>query len=112
MTTHDLINVLEQAITERNNERGIGGAAAVARLLGVSDSQLSQFRRGTYPNPSLLLQRIREAFGGESVSCPELGEISLADCAEHKRRSSVSCNSFYVRMYNACRNCPNNGGKP
>ena len=104
MTTADLKAILEQAIAERNDERGKGGAVKVARLLGVSESHLSQYRKGTYPNPEPIIRRIREVFGGETVNCPELGEITLAECSGHKKRSPVT-DSYYARMYRACQQC-------
>ena len=110
MTITDLNARLEQAIAERNDGRGKGGAAAVARLLGVSDSHLSQYRKGTYPTPEPIRERIREVLGGESVACPELGEITLSDCSGNKKRQPTT-DSFYARMYRACQNCQHNTGR-
>jgi len=104
MTTTDLKAILEQAIVERNNERGKGGAVKVARMLGVSESHLSQYRKGTYPNPEPIMRRIREVLGSETVPCPELGKITLAECSAHKKRQPMT-DSFYARMYRACQQC-------
>ncbi|MBT0665721.1 hypothetical protein KI809_15535 [Geobacter pelophilus] len=111
MTDNDLRKILEQAITERNDKHGKGGAAKVAIILGMSQSQLSWFRKGTYPNPEPILEKIREVFGQEVIFCPEIGAIPFADCAAHKKRLPTT-DSFYARMYRACKCCPNNGGKP
>lgn len=108
MTTADLKTLLEQQISARNDARGKGGAAKVAKMLSVSDSQLSQYRSGAYPCPETIEQRIREKFGNETVNCPELRcEISLADCSGYKRREPTT-DSFYARMYRACQKCANN----
>lgn len=104
MTATDLTTCLEQAIAERNDQRGLGGAAKVARLLGVSQSHLSQFRKGTYPTPEPILRRIREVLGGETVACPEMGQITLADCSAHRKRPPMT-DSFFARMYRACQQC-------
>lgn len=104
MTVTDLNAILEQEIAERNDGKGKGGAAKVARLLGISDSQLSQYRKGVYPSPDVIRQRIREVLGGESVDCPELGQLTLADCSAHKKRQPTT-DSFFARMYRACQKC-------
>lgn len=104
MTTADLDARLAQAITERNDEKGKGGAAKVARMLGISDSQLSQYRKGDYRAPDTIRQRIREVLGGETVTCPELGEITLAECSGYKKRQPTT-DSFYARMFRGCQNC-------
>jgi DNA-binding transcriptional regulator YdaS (Cro superfamily) len=112
MTPLDLDNRLEQAISERNDPvTGKGGAAQVARMLGISDSHLSQYRKGTYTSPGPIREKIREVLGGETVECPELGEISLADCSALKRRAPTT-DSYYARMFRACKKCPHSGGKP
>ncbi len=104
MTAVDLLALLEQAIAERNDKRGKGGAAQVARMLEVSDSAVSQFRKGTYPSPETIQTRIRLVLGGETVPCPELGEITLAECSGHKKRGPTT-DSFYARMFRACHAC-------
>lgn len=109
MTATDLDKILEQAIAERNDAAtGKGGAAQVARRLGISESHLSQYRKGTYPAPGPIRERIREVLGGETINCPELGEITLAECSGHKKRQPTT-DSFYARMYRACKSCPHNG---
>lgn len=104
MTTADLKAILEQAIVERNDDKGAGGAVKVAALLGISESALSQYRRDKYQAPAAIERRIREVFGGETVPCPELGEITLAECSGHKKRQPMT-DSFYARMYRACQQC-------
>lgn len=105
MTVPDLDQRLEAAIAERHDAAsGKGGAAKVARMLGISDSQLSQYRKGVYASPDTIRQKIREVLGGETVACPELGEITLAECAAHKKRPPMT-DSFYARIYRACRRC-------
>jgi hypothetical protein len=104
MTTTELRTILEQAITEHNDARGKGGAAQVAKKLNISDSQMSQYRKGTYAAPDAIERRIREVLGGETVACPELGELTLAECSGHRKRQPTT-DSFYARMYRACKQC-------
>jgi DNA-binding transcriptional regulator YdaS (Cro superfamily) len=113
MTRTDLHAVLEAAINERNDlATGQGGAAKIAALLGISESRMSSYRKGTYAAPHTIDPIVREILGGETVSCPEMrGEITLAECAANRRRKPTT-DSFYARLYRACKRCQNNGGNP
>lgn len=104
MTSVDCRTLLEQAIAERNDSRGKGGAAQVARILEVSDGMISQYRKGSYPNPENVERRIREVLGGETVDCPELGMVTLAECSGHRKRGPTT-DSFFARMFRACQTC-------
>lgn len=106
MTQTDLLKLLKEKIAETSQ-------AHVARLLGyTSGSPLSQILSGTYKgSPDTILQRVREVFGGETVQCPVLGEISLARCAEKRKLPFAATNPQRVALYRACQKCPHNGGK-
>jgi DNA-binding transcriptional regulator YdaS (Cro superfamily) len=104
MTRLELRAILEQTIAEHNDSKGKGGAAAVAKKLNISDSQMSQYRKGTYAAPDAIERRIREVLGGETVACPELGEITLGECSGYRKRQPAT-DSFYARMYRACKQC-------
>ena len=106
MTRTDLMTLLNQKVAETSQ-------AHVARLLGISDSAVSQLRSGTYKGaPDAILQRVREVFGDETVQCPVLGEIPLARCAEKRKLPFAATNPQRVALYRACQKCPQNGGKP
>lgn len=104
MTATELRTILEQQIAEHNDKSGKGGAAHVARMLGISDSQMSQYRKGSYAAPEAIERRIREVLGGETVDCPELGNLTLAECSGYRKRQPTT-DSFYARMFRACKNC-------
>ena len=105
MTQIDALDLLRNKCAETSQAR-------VARDLGCSPSAINSILKGSYPNPEHILQRVIEVYGGLFVDCPELREqIPYRECAEHRRRGPVGCNSFYVRMYNACRDCTKNNAK-
>lgn len=109
-TPEYVLPILERAIAERNNSKGVGGATKVAEELGTSPSMVTQIRNGNYPEGSLQkwYAEIVAKFGHETVNCPELRcEINLASCTEHKRRQPTA-DSFYARMYRACQACDQN----
>lgn len=106
MTQADLMTLLNKKVAETSQ-------ANVARILGVSDSAISQLRSGTYKGaPDALLQRVREVFGDETVNCPVLGMIPLGRCAEKRKLPFAATNPQRVELYRACQKCPQNGGKP
>lgn len=106
MTQTDLMTLLGRKVAESSQ-------ANVARLLGISDSAISQLRSGTYKGaPDAILQRVREVFGDDTVNCPILGETPLGRCAEKRRLPFAATNHQRVALYRACQNCPQNGGKP
>ena len=93
--------------------------AAVARRIGLSPSAISMVLRRRYGvdgrrgNLATVEDRVRAELMGDSVACPAVREdISLARCLEWRERAKEfhPINSERVRMYRACRACPNNGG--
>jgi hypothetical protein len=107
-TPEYVLPILERAIAERNDGNSSGGAARVAVELETSDSLISQLRAGTYPKPEKRwYPLIIETYGNETVDCPELGEITLAECSGHRKRGPTT-DSYYARMYRACKGCKHN----
>lgn len=99
MTHPDLMELLRQKCGEL-------GQAEVARRLDKSDSAISQVLSGKYQgSPENILQRVEEVFGGTTVDCPILGQISLSKCAEHRRRPFAATNPTRVALYRACKGC-------
>lgn len=81
--------------------------AAVARRLGVSASMLSQALRRRYPGDMARLEElIRAALMGETVQCPELGEIVRSRCLSVQIRPLSSSSPLALRLHRACRACP------
>ena len=100
MTYPDAMKLLTQKVNEM-------GQAKVGRMLGyTSGSIVCQVLSGTYPaGTEVFLSKVIEVFGGLSVECPEMrGEITLAECARHRRRKPTA-DSFYASMYKACKHC-------
>lgn len=111
--TRNVLDLLERAIADRNDDHGKGGQAAVARELKCSSSLLTQVRKGDVPLSAELRENILSNYSGETVPCPELRtDIPYGDCAAHRRREPTT-DSHLARMYRACRRCQHNqGGKP
>lgn len=104
MTTTDLMQLLRQKCEEYSQSR-------VASALGYSPGAISAALKGTYNGGKmdLLLRRVAEVFGSETVSCPILGEIPLGKCAFHRRREFAATNPMRVTLWRACRQCEKEG---
>jgi hypothetical protein len=99
MTYPDARKLLDDKVAEH-------GQAAVARMLGISDSAISQLRKGTYhAAPDQILNRVVEVFGGLTVECSALGEIPLSRCAEERKKPFTPANHQAVRVWKACQTC-------
>ena len=93
------------------------GQAAVAKAIGKSAGAVSQVYHDKYgADTSLFLERYWEVFGGQNVTCPVLGEITLTKCAFHRRREFARTNHVRVALFRTCPNCtpplspPESGG--
>lgn len=88
------------------------GQAEVARRIGRSGSTISQILSGKYcGDPAAVLQLIDETFGGSTVECPVLGEITLNRCANQRKKPFAATNPVRIALYAACKECEHNGGK-
>lgn len=103
------LELLDQAVLARNDETtGVGGQAAVGKILGCSGSLISQLQSVTYPSPAKWYRLIIEKFGNETVQCPYLGIIPLERCAEEKKAPFGAVSAAYARQRRACRTCEQN----
>jgi hypothetical protein len=90
---------------------------AVAKKLGVSDSQVSIAIGKTYAgNYSRLEARVRGELMNERVQCPVLGDITTRRCvdaqAHNTKANYAPTNGMRVELRRACLICPNaNGGE-
>jgi transcriptional regulator with XRE-family HTH domain len=102
MTREDLMNLLRRAVKEH-------GQSTVARKIGRSPSAISQILSGTYKGePSAILHRVEEEFGGVMVDCPVFGcPIPLKRCADERRRLPRYTNPVARMLTNACPTCKN-----
>lgn len=89
----------------------MGTQVAVAKVLGVSSSTVSQALKSHYVGDvDALGQRIRGALMNELVSCPVMGALSAKHCLDYQTRPLVFTNPLRVRLYRACKTCPNRQG--
>lgn len=100
MTVTDLLTLLKKEVEAK-------GPAQVAREIGYSAAAVSQVANDKYPgDPTNILTRVEEIYGGSTVDCPGLGEeISLAKCADWRRKQFGNTNPLRVRMFQACKIC-------
>lgn len=103
MTTIDAMALLREILQSHTQ-------AEVARRIGKSSAAICSILKGTYPNPGPILDLVVEKYGGLTVNCPALGEISLEECGEHRRRPPTA-DSYHARMWRACRQCEKEGKK-
>jgi hypothetical protein len=87
--------------------------AAVAKALGRSASMISAVLAATYAQKGGDLgdieRRVRGLWMGEAVSCPAKGaSISTTQCDATRRRRFSASSPAAIRLYHACRTCPNN----
>lgn len=99
MTEHDLLQLLKQKTAEL-------GQSNVARALSYSSAAISQILSGTYRGDSTnILQKVREMYGGISVQCPILDQITLELCANQRRKDFAATNPQRVKLYQSCKKC-------
>ncbi|MGO4735945.1 transcriptional regulator [Bosea sp. 2KB_26] len=81
---------------------------AVARRLGYSDAVISHVLAKKYPGDvDKVFATIRGLLMGETVDCPELGELRRDQCLRNQARPFNPTNSTSARLFHACRVCPN-----
>jgi len=83
--------------------------AAAARKIGRSGALINQVLRNKYPGRlDRVGQDVARVLSDTPVACPVLGEISGAACLSHQRAPYNGTNHMTVKLYVACRKCPNN----
>jgi hypothetical protein len=103
MTNDDRLNLLREAVIEQ------GSQAKAGKMLGYSSATISQVLSGTYGGQlDAFLTRVKEVFGRGQVDCPIMGAIGYPQCVEERRRPFCAANPHRVRMFQACRQCPDN----
>lgn len=102
MTRTDRIALLERAIAESSQ-------AEVARRIGRSAAAINQIVKGSYSgNPETILELVAAEYGCETVECPVMGRVSLAQCMENRNRPFAATNPIRVQLYRACKVCERN----
>lgn len=81
-------------------------ASAVARRLGYSDAVVSHVLAAKYPGDlGKVFSAIRGLLMGETVDCPENGEMRRDLCLRLQAKPFNPSNSASARQYYACRGC-------
>ena len=76
--------------------------------IGYSPAVVSQILSNAYPGDvDRVAQKVRGALLGHRVICPVLGEIGKDICIEQQGKPFSSSSSMRVRLYHACKTCPN-----
>lgn len=100
----DALQALQTACTAKGSSQ-----AKVAARLKVSDATVSNALKGRYiGNVDRLAERIRGELLKATVGCPVLGEISARICQDEREKPFSAHNPQAVRLWRACRGCPNN----
>lgn len=82
---------------------------AVSKKIGYSATTISLVLKGTYKGDLEAIERaVKIKLAKHSVSCPVLGQITAADCSTHQNKPFSNSSSMRVRLFRACRKCPNN----
>ncbi|MDR2551414.1 MAG: helix-turn-helix transcriptional regulator [Desulfobulbus sp.] len=103
MTNDDRMALLREAVAD------LGSQAKAGKRLGYSSATISQVLSGSYGGQlDAILTRVEEVFGRTEVDCPILGMIAYPQCVDERRKPFCTANPHRVRMYQACRACPNN----
>lgn len=100
-----------QVLAERADEIGL---KKTQQQVGYSPATITYVLRQKYNAPLGPIEtRVRATLMSAKVTCPELGEVSLAHCLEwrDKGKDFKPTSSLRTRMLNACRQCPLNASK-
>ena len=105
MTHNDRLSLLKKAVSDHSQ-------ADIARKIGRSAAAINQVLKGTYAgNPDTILELVAAHYGGDTVTCPVMGEVRLSQCLESRNRPFSATNSMRVRLFKACRLCPQNSSQ-
>jgi hypothetical protein len=95
------------ALAEECDRPGQSQGKAAGRL-GVSPAVVNQALKNAYKGRlDRLEERVRGEFMREVVACPILGEISKRACLDHQGRKYSATNPLRVKLFSACKTCPN-----
>ncbi|OED43589.1 hypothetical protein ACH42_09765 [Endozoicomonas sp. (ex Bugula neritina AB1)] len=84
------------------------GQKAVGKTIGYSTAVVSQVLSGKYTGDwGAVEMKVRGAYLGDTVRCPVLDELAVNLCLEYQRQPYAPTNRQRVRLFSACRSCPN-----
>lgn len=105
----DLSWVNEPWVTLLRAAREEHGPTAVGRTIGYSASVVIDVCEGRYKaDPGRVKEAVMATIGAAEVTCPVLGVIGLDACRKHRKAPFSATNPLRVRLWKACRSCPNN----
>lgn len=85
------------------------GPKAVADRIGYSAGLVTAIVRGYYDaNPAKVADAVMATLGQAEVDCPVLGTLPLTSCRRHRTAPFSAASPLSVRLWKACRTCPNN----
>lgn len=107
----ECLDALRKAKDAGNSLSRIGAMLKWAgKPRGYTRAAISAMLSGTYKarDTSKVEAAIRATLLRETVACPALGDIPMADCGnwQSKAQELAATNPLRVRMYRACRACP------
>ncbi len=80
----------------------------IAKRLGISPAVVNQVLGNAYKGRLDRVEaRVRGELMRETVRCPVLAAISKRDCLDHQKAKFSATNPLRVRLYRACKTCPN-----
>ncbi|WP_208508399.1 hypothetical protein [Variovorax paradoxus] len=98
----DVLAALKAAVVR------LGSQTKVALDLGVSQAVVNQLLRDRYlGDVSKMAERIRGQYLAETVTCPVMGELGRRHCLDYQVRPLAHTNPQRVRLFQACKTCPN-----
>lgn len=98
----DVLAALEEAV------KRFGSQSKVAADLGVSGAVVNHLLKNRYPGDvATMADRIRGQYMSESVTCPVMGTLGRRHCLDNQARPLAHTNPLRVRLFHACKACPN-----
>lgn len=86
--------------------------ASAARKIDRSPSLINQVLKNKYTGDLVGVEaRVKSALSVTCVFCPVLGNIQGDECLSHQGTAYNPSNHVAVRLFVACKRCPNNVSK-
>jgi hypothetical protein len=99
MQWFELLNHKVEQLGRRQVEADTGMSKTTLSLV------LNQKYLGSMDN---IKTQVVTAYTNISVTCPVLGTITVKRCNDERIKPFSASNPIRVRLYQACKNCPNN----
>ncbi len=96
-------------VTDMARECEKSSQMKVAKSIGRSASLINQVLKNKYlGNLSDVQSRFERANKDQKIKCPILNQISGEKCLSQQAKPYDPSNHFAVRLFRACRRCPQN----